>query len=671
MLTMKAVILAAGLGSRLLPHTELRPKCLLKIGGHTILEYQVAALRQCGITDMGIVLGYQGEKIRAHLNTPVTYFENTEYASTGSSYSLWIARDFIRDGFVYVNSDLIFHPRMLQMLLDTPEPDGIIIDRDVDLTGDMQKAHMDGARILRMSKSMPAETAAAEVVGPAKFSADGARELVAYLDDLVNSGERTRWAYEAFAEVAARRPFVGIDNPGCFWAEVDTPGDLIEASQRIPSHFIEFRAPRLTTLEQPDERRVWDINRHPIAYMDRLLNSKLAPAVQHLPGSEDHIRSVLLGNRASFTEKLRTLDIQQLSPPAIHRALERRLLAIESQLGRTYDPASLSRAAALDEVLADVLTLCPSDVGNGFVITESCAVRMLEELPPPALMAALGHPSLPSLLREENPLDVVAMCRTTEDNDWQARYKQLLAAVTVDDFERRPIRFFVADTPKYRPAFINSKHPPKLWRISHNKEAGVITCLTLEEPVPFKVPLLQYLIVFIHYFFEAGFASRFYESVARADGRPLGEEIVDSIYSHTQKLTFFYSNVYSENLFWDRALEVFAGAFDSDDVRFFSGCADCGEYVPSSGAEDAVVSLNLIDHIWNLNFLGHGVGVDTFQHDTIYFLYHFRGALWQRIVNELTGIDRGRMEELIVRHLGIGDAALTGRLLTASKPQLV
>src|SRR5687768_7452561 len=67
---MRAVILAAGLGSRMLPHTESRPKCLLKIGGHSILEYQLAALRQCGISDVVIVLGHQGDKIRAHLNVP-------------------------------------------------------------------------------------------------------------------------------------------------------------------------------------------------------------------------------------------------------------------------------------------------------------------------------------------------------------------------------------------------------------------------------------------------------------------------------------------------------------------------------------------------------------------------------------------------------------------------
>jgi hypothetical protein len=129
--------------------------------------------------------------------------------------------------------------------------------------------------------------------------------------------------------------------------------------------------------------------------------------------------------------------------------------------------------------------------------------------------------------------------------------------------------------------------------------------------------------------------------------------------------------VYSENLFWDRALRVFTEAFGSSDVEFFAGCADCGEYVPSSGAQDAIVSLNLIDHIWNLNFLGHGVGVDTFQHDTIYFLYHFRGALWQRIVNELTALGDEEMEALIVSHLGTGDTALTSQLLMSRRPQMV
>jgi choline kinase len=265
---MRAVILAAGVGSRLLPHTENRPKCLLKIGGHSILEYQFAALRHCGISDVVIVLGHQGDKIRAHVSVPVTFVDNPEYATTGSSYSLWLTRDLIRDGFLYLNSDLVFHPRMLETLLASPHPDAIIIDRRVNLADDMLKAEMDGERILRMSKTMPAELAAAEAVGPAKFSAQGARHIVSYLDALVERGERSRWAYETFGDIAHDRMFMGVENPGCIWAEVDTPTDLLEASRRIPSQFADFRAPRITTPVLADQRRMWDINQPPIPSMD-------------------------------------------------------------------------------------------------------------------------------------------------------------------------------------------------------------------------------------------------------------------------------------------------------------------------------------------------------------------------------------------------------------------
>ena len=664
---MRAVILAAGLGSRMLPHTERRPKCLLKIGGHSILEYQLAALRHCGISDVVIVLGHQGHKIRQHLNVRATFIENPEYATTGSSYSLWLTRGLIQDGFVYINSDLVFHPRMLEALLASPHANAIIVDRTVNLAGDMQKAEMDGERILRMSKNLPAQLAAAEVVGPARFSADGARRIVDHLDSLVAQGERSRWAYEAFGEVARDQAFMGVENPGCIWAEVDTPADLIEASQRIPSHFIDFRAPRITTPDVPDERRMWDINRQPVPYMDRLLNSSFARDVQAIPGAEDRIRDVLLANRDKFSTSLKKLGVSTLSTAEIHHAIAACVTRIEKELGRVYDASALLDAERLRNLLGQISQLCPGG-HEGFVLRGDVAARLLERLPPVNLMDALGHHSIRTLIAGEDPLNVVAMCRTTEDEAWQARYKQLLNDLTADDFEVRPIRYFVADTAIYRPAFLNSKHLPKLWRISHNKETGIITCLTLDELGPLRVPLLQYVLVFLHYFFETALASEYYRKVAQTGSERLGPAIVASIYSHTNKLTFFYSNVYSENLFWDRALRVFAAAFDSEDIRLLSALDDCGEYVPSSGAQDSIVSLNLVDHIWNLNFLGHGVGVDTFQHDTIYFLYHFRGALWHAIVSELAAMRPDEMQALIVSNLGTGDTALTHQLLAARRP---
>ena len=87
-----AVILAAGAGSRLLPHTAHAPKCLTAIGGYPILQYQIAALRACGIEDVVIVVGYLPHCIRNFARGTATYVDNPDFASTNRSHSLWLER---------------------------------------------------------------------------------------------------------------------------------------------------------------------------------------------------------------------------------------------------------------------------------------------------------------------------------------------------------------------------------------------------------------------------------------------------------------------------------------------------------------------------------------------------------------------------------------------------
>jgi len=238
-----AVILAAGPGSRLLPHTAHAPKCLTAIGGFPILQYQLAALRQCGIDDIVLVVGYLSDRIRGFVREPVTYVENGDYASTNSSHSLWLARERLRNGYVHLNSDLLFEPDMLRALLDAPAENAVIVERTVCPSSDMMKAQMDGARILRMGKNLTSD-AAAEVVGPAKFGPNGAARLIDALEGLQASGERNRWAYGIFGELATELAFTGVDNPGAFWAEVDTVADAQDAERRIPRRMIDLAAGR-------------------------------------------------------------------------------------------------------------------------------------------------------------------------------------------------------------------------------------------------------------------------------------------------------------------------------------------------------------------------------------------------------------------------------------------
>jgi choline kinase len=242
-----AVILAAGPGSRLLPHTATAPKCLTAIGGVPILQYQMAALQRCGVDRLVIVVGYLSHCIRAFVPEPVTYVENRDFASTNSSHSLWLAREHLRDGYIHLNSDLLFEPALLQALLDAPSENAVIVERDVHPDSDMMKARMDGARILGMSKQLSSE-AAAEVVGPAKFGPAGAARIIDALDRLEASGERNRWAYGVFGDLAADLAFTGVDNPGAFWAEVDTVADARDAERRIPKSLIRLASQQDRTL---------------------------------------------------------------------------------------------------------------------------------------------------------------------------------------------------------------------------------------------------------------------------------------------------------------------------------------------------------------------------------------------------------------------------------------
>jgi len=658
---MNAIILAAGPGTRMLPHTEERPKCLIKIGGHAILDYQLAALRQCGIDKICIVVGYLSDRIKEHVTVPVTFVENTEYATTGSSYSLWLARTFMREGFIYLNSDLIFHPTMLRVLLESAHGNAVVVDRRIRPTSDMQKAEMDGDQILRMNKHLAESAAHAEVVGPAKFDATGAARIIDHLERFVAAGDRNRWAYEVFGLAAEGIGFAGVDNPGCFWAEVDTPSEALEASQLVPSTLVDMAGRRIDPAPPIERRRAPAIDLQPVLYLDHLLNARFAPLIEDLPEIEQQVRTVLKRNKNEFIQQVEELGASSLSAIELHRQVQRSVETIEHDLACVYSPDIIETPEGLADMMADLISHCPVDLRSGFCLTDDAAAALLHRHPPRMMMDALGHASIQDLLRHEQPRAALALTRTTEDPEWQVAYKNLLSQATADDFEERDLEYLAVNSERYRAAFVNSKQPAKLWRITHSKETGLVAALTPDPGVSLRAPLLQYALVFVHYFFETAFASSYYRQVAGKAGDTVGREVVNTINTHREKLTFFYSNLYSENLFWDRALDLFAEVFPGQEIEWFRRTRARGEYCLSTGVQNIVVSLNLIDHLWNLNFLSHA-SLEAFQHDTIYFLYHFRGALWQEVVTEIAGLGAER-ESIIVEHLGLGDAALTRRLL--------
>jgi len=237
----KAIILAAGVGSRLRPLTDDRPKCLLEVGGRMIIDHQVNALRRFGISDVIVVVGYCGDQIRQHLGDRVRYIDNERYERTNSLYSLWLAREELLPGSLILNSDVLAPPLLFERLLQAPAPDAILAERGDAFEAEDMKVMLDGGRVVDFGKDLPPERAHAHNVGVAKFSAEGASRLVDCLERLVATGHENDWVPVAFREFASHWPLSAVTTDGLPWIEIDYVADLTRARLEI--------APALLALE--------------------------------------------------------------------------------------------------------------------------------------------------------------------------------------------------------------------------------------------------------------------------------------------------------------------------------------------------------------------------------------------------------------------------------------
>lgn len=130
---MQALLLAAGMGKRLGKYTEGQTKCMVRVGGKTLLEHAADALRAAGIRKLTIVVGHAAQGLmdfaRERLSDlELRFIENRDYAVTNNIYSLYLARDVLAaDDTILLESDLIFEPQLIQKLVEHPEPNVVTV----------------------------------------------------------------------------------------------------------------------------------------------------------------------------------------------------------------------------------------------------------------------------------------------------------------------------------------------------------------------------------------------------------------------------------------------------------------------------------------------------------------------------------------------------------------
>lgn len=246
---MRAVILTAGLGGRLRDVTGDRPKCLAQVGGSTLLDRQLRALRHCGITRIAIVTGYCAVDVQRACGPAFDYVHNPRFADTNSLYSLWCSRELLTDGFLVLNCDVLFHPQLLADLITSRYDDALLMSpacADAGYSDEEMKVRVRGGRVMEISKTLDPAEADGESIGIAKFGAEGASVLIDEMDRIVASGAVMDWLPAAFAAFCLRRPLHAVDHRGFPWIEIDSPQDYWRACTHI--------APALEPSVRPDRR---------------------------------------------------------------------------------------------------------------------------------------------------------------------------------------------------------------------------------------------------------------------------------------------------------------------------------------------------------------------------------------------------------------------------------
>jgi len=232
---MKALILAAGRGTRISRHIDGKPKCTVFIDGQrTLIEYTVDLLQRKGVGEVCIALGYRGEVIREILkDRRLSYRENPFYDVTNSIASLWFARDELEatERFLVMNGDVFLSEAALDLVLAEERSPVLFYDVTRREEADY-KFFCEGDRVVKYGKGLSLEETTGEYIGCASFDGGFTKAFAARLDKLIGENKHSLWWEDVLYSMSAERPVLAKDVQGEFWGEVD----YIEDYERIISY---------------------------------------------------------------------------------------------------------------------------------------------------------------------------------------------------------------------------------------------------------------------------------------------------------------------------------------------------------------------------------------------------------------------------------------------------
>lgn len=239
---MIGVVLAAGVGRRLRPHSEGLPKALVPVAdGTTILDIALRNLASVGLDQVVIVVGYAAEVVRSvktalesRHGVSLVLVHNDRAEEWNNAYSLWTARDLMADGVLLLNGDTVHPVGVEEALLSSRGPGVLLaVDSGKVLATEEMKVTVDGSgAVVRITKRMDPTEAFGEYIGATLIEADAVPRLV---DSLEATWRRDPGLYyeDAYQEMVDRGDLLMTTEipSGTAWVEVDDTADLERARE--------------------------------------------------------------------------------------------------------------------------------------------------------------------------------------------------------------------------------------------------------------------------------------------------------------------------------------------------------------------------------------------------------------------------------------------------------
>lgn len=222
---MMAVILAAGVGRRLRPYTNKTPKCLLRLKGKSIIDYQIEHLRKCGFGKIAVVCGFQAAKVQRYCQSKkdIKLILNPFYASTNSVVSVWLSRSEWRGNLLIMNGDVIVEYPLLRKLMNVRADIAVLVNSK-EVNG--YRARLKDGFVADMRMDIPLKSTYGAYGGITRFSKRALPLFSRMLDVWIAQNHLNDWYEDAVVGMIKKGAKVfPVLTESYLWHEIDTPSD--------------------------------------------------------------------------------------------------------------------------------------------------------------------------------------------------------------------------------------------------------------------------------------------------------------------------------------------------------------------------------------------------------------------------------------------------------------